>query len=180
MDKCNIHRINRPLIQDLEWNVQCEMFAILYSCTLRGRGNAGEGATGWKRDPWVGRDWQLGWLGLGMAALCKKVSPVSASVRIMQHVSRIMYQMCINILINTGLLSYAWNTLCVIHAWFCLLVCLCLLRPLLHFRIDGNSRGEDNSAGAVPSLDTVLLLVFIARAMGIFLQVLSFLSLLLT
>lgn len=43
MDKCNIHRINRPLIQDLEWNVQCEMFAILYSCTLMGTGDAGEG-----------------------------------------------------------------------------------------------------------------------------------------
>lgn len=180
VDKCNIHRINRPLIQDLEWNVQCEMFAILYSCTLRGRGNAGEGATGWKQDPWVGRDWQLGWLGLGMAAFHKKVSPVSASVRIMQHVARIMYRMCINILISTGLLSYAWNTLCVIHAWFCLLVCLCWLRPLLRFRIDGDSRREDNSAGAVPSLDTVLLLVFIPRATGIFLQILSFLSVLLT
>lgn len=77
VDKCNIHRINRPLIQDLEWNMQCEMFAILYSCTLRARGNAGEGATGWEQDPWVGRDWQLGWLGLGMAAFCKKASPVS-------------------------------------------------------------------------------------------------------
>lgn len=38
----------------------------------------------------------------------------------------------------------------------------------------------NNSPGAVPSLDTVLLLVFIARAKRIFLQVLPSLSLLLT
>lgn len=75
----------------------------------------------------------------------------------MQHVARIMYRRCINILINTGLLSYAWNTLYVIHAWYCLLVCLCWLCPLLRFRIDDNFRRENTSAGAVPSFDTVLL-----------------------
>lgn len=34
----------------------------------------------------------------------------------MQHVARFMYRMYINILINTGLLSYALNTLYVIYA----------------------------------------------------------------
>lgn len=95
VDKCNIHRINRPLIQDLEWNVQCEMFAILYSCTLRGRGNAREGAARWKQDPWVGRGDSWGSSGWQWLLFIRKASPVTESVRIMQCVARIMCRMCI-------------------------------------------------------------------------------------
>lgn len=103
MDKCNIHRINRPLIQDLEWNVQCEMFAILYSCTLRegemqGRGQLDENRT-------LGQVETDSWGGLGREGLLS-INKYHL-LRIMQHVARIMYRMCINILINTGLLSYA-------------------------------------------------------------------------
>jgi len=106
-----------------------------------------------------------------MATFHKKASPVIESVRIMQHVARIMYRVCVNILVNTGLLSCAWNALYIILAWYCLLVCLCWVRPLLCVRVDDNFRRENTCAGAVPSFDTVLLLVFIARAMGRFLQV---------
>lgn len=42
-----------------------------------------------------------------MTAFQEKASPVNENTRIMQHAARIMCRMCINILINTGLLSYA-------------------------------------------------------------------------
>lgn len=48
--------------------------------------------------------------------LSQRASPGTKSVRIVQHVARFLYRVCINVLINTGLLSYALSTLYVILA----------------------------------------------------------------